>query len=207
MLKARGRAPADYDQVILACHSDQALALLRDPSTAEREVLGGISYQENDAVLHTDVRLLPRRRRAWAAWNYHRAPRTTVTGRVSVTYNLTRLQSLPTRREFLVTLNGDDAVDPRTILHRETYSHPVFDAASLRSQGRIGEISGVRRTWYCGAYWGYGFHEDGVRSAAAVCNALGQRGVPVGRSWPDPPRRAGSRRGTADAQLYLSGTR
>jgi predicted NAD/FAD-binding protein len=201
VVKARGRPAAEYDQVIMACHSDQALTLLRDASVAEREVLGAITYQDNDAVLHTDARLLPRRRRAWAAWNYHRGGQTaTTTGRVSVTYNLTRLQSLPTRRQFLLTLNGDEAVDPRTILHRQTYSHPVFDAASLRAQGRHTEINGVRRTWYCGAYWGYGFHEDGVRSAAAVCNALGQRKSTSVSSDATAPE-------TVDAQLYLSGTR
>ncbi len=205
VLKARGRPAAEYDQVIMACHSDQALTLLRDPSVEEREVLGAIGYQENDAVLHTDVRLLPRRRRAWAAWNYHRGGQAaTTTGRVSVTYNLTRLQSLPTRRQFLLTLNGDEAIDPRTILHRQTYSHPVFDAASLRAQVRHGEINGVQRTWYCGAYWGYGFHEDGVRSATAVCNALGQgESTSVCPDAPAPETVAG----TVDAQLYLSGTR
>jgi uncharacterized protein len=122
------------------------------------------------------------------------------TGRVSVTYNLTRLQSLPTRRQFLLTLNGDEAIDPRTILHRQTYSHPVFDAASLRAQGRRAEINGVQRTWYCGAYWGYGFHEDGVRSAADVCNALGQQAAQL-------PNPEAAEADTVDAQLYLSGTR
>jgi predicted NAD/FAD-binding protein len=205
VLKARGRPAAEFDQVIMACHSDQALALLRDPSVEEREVLGAIGYQGNDAVLHTDVRLLPRRRRAWAAWNYHRGGQAAATtGRVSVTYNLTRLQSLPTRRQFLLTLNGDEAIDPRTVLHRQTYSHPVFDAASLRAQERHGEISGVRRTWYCGAYWGFGFHEDGVRSATAVCNALGQRRSPSASPDAGVPETVTE---TADAQLYLSGTR
>ena len=202
-LKARGRPPADYDHVILACHSDQALRLLGDASTAEREILGAIGWQDNDAVLHTDTRLLPRRSRAWAAWNYHRDG-STAAGRVSVTYNLTRLQSLPTRRQFLVTLNGEDLVDPATVVHRQTYSHPVFDAGAIRAQGRRDEINGVRRTWYCGAWWGYGFHEDGVQSAVAVCNAL----LPVlaaargGRAVA-----AASDLSAADAQRYLSGTR
>ncbi len=196
VVKARGRPAADYDQVVMACHSDQALALLKDPGDAEREVLGAIRYQDNEAILHTDPRLLPRRRRAWASWNYHRDLRT-ASSRVSVTYNLTRLQGLPTRRQFLVTLNDDGGIDPRTILHRQTYSHPVFDAASLRAQERHAEINGARRTWYCGAYWGYGFHEDGVQSAITVCNALEQRLAPA--QTPDS--------GTHDAQLYLSGTR
>ncbi|MEO7386164.1 MAG: FAD-dependent oxidoreductase [Gammaproteobacteria bacterium] len=193
VVKARGRPPAEYDQVIMACHSDQALALLEDATSAEREVLGAITFHDNDAVLHTDNRLLPRRRRAWAAWNCHRDG-ATATSRVSVTYNLTRLQRLPTRRQFLLTLNGEEAVDPRTIVHRQTYSHPFFDAGSLRAQQRQAEINGVSRTWYCGAYWGYGFHEDGVRSAIALCNALGKQLRPVTDA-------------TANAQLYLSGTR
>ncbi|MSR09164.1 MAG: FAD-dependent oxidoreductase [Gammaproteobacteria bacterium] len=199
VVKARGRPAAEYDQVIMACHSDQALALLRDPSGAEREVLGAIAYQDNDAVLHTDERLLPRRRRAWASWNYHRRPAATATSRVAVTYNLTRLQSLPTRRQFLLTLNADETIDPRTVLHRQTYSHPVFDSAALRAQGRHGEINGAHRTWYCGAYWGYGFHEDGVRSAAGVCSALNKD---LEKFLAPAPERE-----TADAQLYLSGTR
>lgn len=205
VVKARGRPTAEFDEVILACHSDQALALLRDPTRAEREVLGAIGYQENDAVLHTDTRLLPRRRRAWAAWNYHRDG-SAASGRVSVTYNLTRLQSLPTHRQFLLTLNGDASVDPRTIVHRQSYSHPVFDAASLRAQRRLAEISGVGRTWYCGAYWGYGFHEDGVQSAAALCNALERRGLPAVSESPARDT-APAASGADDAQLYLSGTR
>jgi predicted NAD/FAD-binding protein len=164
---------------------------------AEREVLGAIAYQENAAVLHTDIRLLPRRRRAWAAWNYHRDGSST-SGRVSVTYNLTRLQSLPTRRQILLTLNGEESVDPATIVHRQTYSHPVFDAGTLRAQGRRSEINGPHRTWFCGAYWGYGFHEDGVQSAIAVCNALDER-----RLLPPAPADFEA----SDAQLYLSGTR
>ncbi|MBL8202090.1 MAG: FAD-dependent oxidoreductase [Chromatiales bacterium] len=209
VVKARGRPAADFDQVVLACHSDQALGLLRDPTDTEREVLGAITWQDNDAVLHTDLRLLPRRRRAWAAWNYHRDSSAT-SGRVAVTYNLTRLQSLPTRRQFLLTLNGEDGVDPRTILHRQTYSHPVFDAACLRAQGRRDEINGARRTWYCGAYWGYGFHEDGVQSALALCNALERHGLPpVSPAWaPDPaPGGVPADSEAADAELYLSGTR
>ncbi len=205
VVKARGRPAADFDQVVLACHSDQALALLADPTTAEQEVLGAITWQDNDAILHTDVRLLPRRRRAWAAWNYHRNGSST-SGRVSVTYNLTRLQSLPTRRQFLLTLNDDDSVDPRTIVHRQTYSHPVFDARCLKAQARGAEINGVRRTWYCGAYWGYGFHEDGVQSAVALCNALELQGLPA--RLPDAlADTAPTGAGMANAQLYLSGTR
>lgn len=205
VVKARGRPPADFDQVIFACHSDQALALLRDPSDTERDVLGAITYQDNDAILHTDRRLLPRRRRAWAAWNYHRDV-AQARGRVSVTYNLTRLQNLPTHRQLLLTLNGDGQVDPHTIVHRQTYSHPVFDGGALRAQGRRDEINGTRRSWYCGAYWGYGFHEDGVQSAIALCNALEQHGIPP-RVPAQPGHATLTTSEAADGQLYLSGTR
>lgn len=196
-VKIRDRAPQDYDQVVIATHSDQALALLRDPSPAEREILGAIPYQVNEAVLHTDAKLMPRRRRAWAAWNYLRDPARQGPG-VSVTYNLTRLQSLPTKRQFLVTLNHADAMDPRTVIQRISYTHPVFTREGIRAQERHGEINGVNRTFYCGAYWGYGFHEDGVRSAVAVCDAFAR--LPGGgavRHEADRDR---------DAQLYLQGT-
>jgi len=186
-VKARGRAPQAFDCLVMACHSDEALALLRDPSTAEREVLGAIRYQANETVLHTDESLLPRRRRAWASWNYDRGPDGNG-GRVSVTYNLTTLQRLPTRRQFLVTLNNSDAIAPDRVIQRLSYAHPVFDRAAFRAQARYAEINGQRRTYFCGAYWGYGFHEDGVRSAIAACEALE------------------TRIGGEDAELYLSGT-
>ncbi len=171
VIKARGRAEASYDHVVLACHSDQALSLLRDPSTAEREILGAVSFQDNEAVLHTDASLMPRTRRARAAWNYHRSS-TQDSGRVSVTYDLTRLQSLPGPREFLLTLNDTGAVDPRAVVERLDYMHPVYNHATIAAQQRHAEINGVNRSYYCGAWWGYGFHEDGVRSAIAVCDAF-----------------------------------
>lgn len=171
VLKARGRPEASYDQVVMACHSDQALRLLRDPSPAEREILGSIAYQDNDAVLHTDVRLMPRTTRAWAAWNYHRGSALD-TGRVSVTYDLSRLQSLPGPRRFLLTLNDTGSVDPRQVVQRLSYAHPVYTRATIAAQQRHAEINGSNRSYYCGAYWGYGFHEDGVRSAIAVCEAF-----------------------------------
>jgi len=172
LIKARGAPPEEFDGVVMACHSDQAFRLLKDPSDAERDVLGAMRYQPNDVVLHTDECLLPQRRRAWAAWNYHRL-KNPPEGRVSVTYNLTSLQSLPTKNQYLVTLNTNDAIDPDKIIMRTVYDHPLFDAASMAAQQRRDEISGVRRTWYCGAYWGYGFHEDGVASAVPVAEALG----------------------------------
>ena len=173
LIKARGTPPEEFDGVVIASHSDQALRLLKDPSDAERDILGAMRYQPNDVVLHTDERLLPKRRRAWAAWNYHRL-NNPPEGRVSVTYDLTTTAK-PANQQALpgVTLNTNDAIDPSTVIMRTVYDHPLFDAASMAAQQRRDEISGVRNTWYCGAYWGYGFHEDGVASAVPVAEALG----------------------------------
>lgn len=161
---------ARFDGVVLACHSDQALALLADPSPLERDILGAIRYQANEAILHTDRSLLPRRRRAWAAWNYHLLP--TPADRVLVTYHMNTLQRLRASCDFCVTLNRPDAVDPAQILKRITYHHPVFTPEAIAAQQRHREINGQRRTWYCGAYWGFGFHEDGVKSAMMACESL-----------------------------------
>jgi uncharacterized protein len=166
MLRLKNGSVEQFDQVILACHSDQALRLLSDPSAAEREILGAIPYQENEALLHTDSRLMPRRRLAWAAWNYHLPIEPY--GRVTVTYNMNTLQGLRAPAQFLLTLNRSEAVDPSQVLGRFLYHHPVYTAAAVRAQQRRREISGVRGTHYCGAYWGYGFHEDGVNSALAA---------------------------------------
>jgi predicted NAD/FAD-binding protein len=159
-----------FDRVVLALHSDQALRLLADPSGYERSLLRAIGYQENDVVLHTDTSLLPRSRRAWASWNY-RIPRS-VRDRALVTYDMNRLQGLDAPVRFLVTLNGSDRIDPHQVIERFRYDHPVFDADAMAAQTKRHLISGVRRTHYCGAYWGYGFHEDGVRSALEVCKEL-----------------------------------
>ncbi len=166
----RGGGAERYDEVVLACHADEALALLQDPSEDERRVLGAIPFQDNEAVLHTDRSLLPRRRRAWASWVYHLLdePR----DRATVTYHMNRLQSLRADRELLVTLNRTDAIDPAAIVHAERFAHPVFTPAGLAAQARHGTISGMRRTHYCGAYWRWGFHEDGVWSALRACEAL-----------------------------------
>jgi predicted NAD/FAD-binding protein len=153
----------NFDQVFVACHSDQALKLLSDPSHEEREILGAIPYQANEALLHTDSSLMPHRPLAWAAWNYHLPIEQYE--RVTVTYNMNILQSLAAPAEFLLTLNRNEDVDPRTVLGRYVYHHPVYTAAAVAAQGRRHEINGVRRTYYCGAYWSYGFHEDGVKSA------------------------------------------
>jgi predicted NAD/FAD-binding protein len=161
-----------FDHVIIAAHSNQALSMLADPSPTERDVLGVIRYQENEAVLHTDASLLPRRKLAWAAWNYHLLP--TQPDRAVVTYNMNRLQSLSAPHAFCVTLNHTQAINPAKVLKRITYHHPVYSPEAVAAQQRHGEISGVHRTSYCGAYWGFGFHEDGVNSALAVCKPFGK---------------------------------
>jgi predicted NAD/FAD-binding protein len=162
--------PERFDQVVLATHSDQALRLLSDPSTAEREVLGAIRYQPNRATLHTDRSLLPKNRRAWASWNYHRlADRPEV---ATLTYRLRSLQGIDSGPEVLVTLNRDDAIRDDLVLGRFDYAHPVFDVPAIQAQRRHDELNGDRRTWFCGAYWGYGFHEDGLQSALTVCRRL-----------------------------------
>ena len=167
-----GTEPLTFDEVILATHSDQALGMLADPSDAEREVLQAIRYQPNDAVLHTDRSLLPRRRRAWASWNYHLQDEPV--GRTTVTYHMNRLQTLDADREFCVTLNRSYDVGPETVIRRLRYDHPVFTGPALAAQARWDQVSGPRRTHYCGAYWGYGFHEDGVVSALRVCERFGK---------------------------------
>jgi predicted NAD/FAD-binding protein len=171
-VSARGGEPEYFDQVVLACHSDQALAMLADPSASERELLGAIPYQRNDTVLHTDERLLPDLPRARASWNC-RIPRQEQAG-VSLTYWMNRLQSLAAPKEFCVTLNSPDAMAPEQVIRRLVYHHPVYSAAAFQAQKRRDEISGVNRTWYCGAWWGYGFHEDGLNSALAVCRRFGR---------------------------------
>ncbi|MBK6286623.1 MAG: FAD-dependent oxidoreductase [Gammaproteobacteria bacterium] len=160
-----------FDQVILACHSDQALALLDRPSTAERSILEAIPYRDNAVVLHTDTRVLPRSRRAWSSWNYRvRAG----AGELPVlSYDMNILQKLDADTTFCVTLNDTSAIDPARILGRYNYSHPVFSVNGIRAQARWAEINGTRRTWFCGAWWGNGFHEDGVTSALRVAHALG----------------------------------
>lgn len=160
-----------FDQVVLACHSDQALALLADASADERSVLGAIPYQDNHTILHTDARLLPRRRKAWAAWNAH-VP-ATAGAACTVSYCMNLLQSIESPEPFVVTLGRGEEIAPEKIIARMTYQHPVYTHASVAAQGRRGEINGVNRTWYAGAYWGFGFHEDGLRSGVDVARALG----------------------------------
>jgi len=156
-----------FDSVFFACHSDQALRILEDPTGAEQSILGAFPYQENSAVLHTDARLLPRSKLARAAWNYHllSVRDNRERDRVALTYDMNVLQSLDAPVKFLVTLNRDADIDPAKVLRKFTYYHPVYLPAGVAAQKRRAEVSGVNRTFYCGAYWRYGFHEDGVVSA------------------------------------------
>ena len=167
-----GRGPELFDRVIVATHSDQALRMLADASTAEREVLGAIGYQRNIATLHTDERMLPRNPRARASWNYTIAENARGT---TVTYWMNRLQSIETRRPLLVTLNRPDEIDPRMRIAEFEYDHPVFDVPAMAAQQRRAEIQGRRGIYFAGAYWGYGFHEDGVQSALEVVRLLESR--------------------------------
>jgi predicted NAD/FAD-binding protein len=162
-----------FDQVFIACHSDQALNMLQDASPQEREILGAIPYQTNEAVLHTDQSLMPRRRVAWGAWNYHvlGAPQQ----RVALTYNMNILQSLNAPVQFCVTLNNTDAIEPSRVIRKIRYEHPVFSAEGVAAQARQREINGVGRTYFCGAYWRNGFHEDGVVSAIAAVDHFHER--------------------------------
>jgi uncharacterized protein len=163
---ARG-AVERFDQVFIACHADQALKILQDASATEREVLGAFPYQRNEAVLHTDERLLPRKKLARAAWNYHLLDDRIQGSRelAALTYDMNVLQSLDAPVRFLVTLNRSHDIDPRQVIETSVYHHPVYTPAGVAAQKRRAEVSGVNRTFYCGAYWRHGFHEDGVVSA------------------------------------------
>jgi len=169
---AHARGSDRFDQIVMACHSDEALGLLGDASDAEYDILGAIGYQSNDTVLHTDARLLPKRRAAWAAWNAY-VPADD-DGECTVSYCMNLLQGIDSPQPFVVTLNRTAAIDPSKIIARMHYRHPVYTQASVDAQRRRHEISGQqRRTWYAGAYWGWGFHEDGLRSAVDVARGLG----------------------------------
>ncbi|AEY02230.1 amine oxidase [Oceanimonas sp. GK1] len=160
-----------FDEVILACHSDQARRLLADATEAEQQVLGGLEYRNNEVVLHTDTRLLPTERRAWASWNYYLDGGEQALP--AVTYNMNILQGIESDETLCVTLNRSEAIDPARILRRFTYAHPVYNRAAIHAQGRRDDICGRDHTHFCGAYWYNGFHEDGVRSALDVCARFG----------------------------------
>ncbi|TSE03100.1 NAD(P)/FAD-dependent oxidoreductase [Mesorhizobium intechi] len=170
-----------FDHVVVATHADQALRILADPSSEETRQLGSFGYSRNEAVLHSDPRLMPRRKRAWSSWNYlTEGPGET--RRLSVTYWMNRLQSLPDDQQLFVTLNPVVEPEGNTVRHSETYEHPVFDAVAMRAQRQLWSLQGGRNTWFCGAYFGAGFHEDGLQAGLAVAEALGG----VRRPWNVP---------------------
>lgn len=162
-----------FDQVILACHSDQALALLSDASSAETTILGDLGYQENDVILHMDASIMPRKSLSWASWNFL-AGQSALNQAPIVTYCMNILQGIHSTRPFLVTLNARDKIDPEKILQEFRYDHPVYSQESVKAQSRREEICGKDRIHYCGAYWYSGFHEDGLRSALDVCARFGE---------------------------------
>ncbi|MEP4146234.1 MAG: FAD-dependent oxidoreductase [Halioglobus sp.] len=173
-----------FDSVVFACHSDQALAMLDDAQPKEQEILGAIPYQNNDVVLHTDTRLLPDRELAWSSWNYQRRPDTQ---RATLTYNMNILQGINAPETFCVTLNDREAINPHKVLGQFQYAHPVFTLPGIAAQERWGEINGDS-TWFCGAYWRNGFHEDGVFSALRVAKSIGVSNQGTGT----PMRRVGT---------------
>jgi len=170
----KNKPPETFDHVVFGCHSDQCLRMLADPTAVERCVLSEFPYERNIAVLHTDESVLPTKRRAWAAWNYLLNERTSPkdTHPATVTYQMNILQHLKSRHSFNVTLNSDQNISPAKVLRRFEYSHPVFTVRRAAAQARHSELINTNRTSYCGAYWGNGFHEDGVVSAIRVCDAL-----------------------------------
>lgn len=185
-----------FDRVVIAVHSDQALRMLSDATAAEREILAAIPYQPNETVLHDDRRLLPKRKRAWAAWNYFVSKEARAS--VAVTYDMNILQSLTSKEPFCVTLNRTDEIDPKRIFETMHYEHPQFTLSGFGAQARRSEISGRNRTHYCGAYWGWGFHEDGLQSGVAVAKELGvdwdgAGELRTGAAAERPPSLAGAR--------------
>jgi predicted NAD/FAD-binding protein len=167
----KDKDPIKFDKVIFATHSDQALALLKDPSDNELSILSALPYQKNIAILHTDNSLMPKIKTTWSSWNYLLSgdPGKPVT----LTYNMNILQSLDAQPDFLVTLNSSSEIDPTKIIKKIEYHHPLFTVDGVKAQKRKTEISGANNTFYCGAYWGNGFHEDGVNSALEVCKDFG----------------------------------
>ncbi len=163
----------DFDQVVLACHADEALGLLRDPSDTEKQLLGAWEYCENPTVLHLDRSMMPSTRGAWASWNVFRGGGKAEGSPVAVTYFMNRLQSLKVCRDYFVTLNRQNEVDPSKVIGQYLYHHPTYTFASLGTQGSLETLNGRRRTWYCGSYFGHGFHEDAIRSGFRVAERLG----------------------------------
>ena len=175
-----------FDQLVLATHSDQALALLRQPSELETRTLSAIRYQPNRAVLHTDASVLPAQRRAWAAWNYERVVNhhEHENARVCLHYLINKLQPLPFEQPVLVSLNPVQPIAPQHVLGDFNYAHPVFDLAALKAQGDMPQLQGRQRTWYCGAWMGYGFHEDGLKAGLSVARHLLVEAARLGQGYP-----------------------
>ncbi len=166
-------AEARYDRVVMAAHGDESLAMLADASTEERAFLGAFKYQDNRTVLHTDASLMPKRRSVWASWNYLADDRQGEGAQVSVTYWMNRLQTLPGERQYFVSLNPLQEPDPKSVVYETIYQHPVFTREAMQAQERLAAIQGRDRIWFCGAWCGYGFHEDGLRSAVEVASSMG----------------------------------
>ena len=169
-----------YDYLVMATHSDQALDLLGQPSNDESDILGAIPYQNNEVVLHTDITRLPANRRAWACWNYRLSSATSGDGQDQgamsrLTYDMNLLQGIESPETFCVSLNQTETIDPETILGSYNYSHPVFTLPGMQAQSQWETLAGQNRTWFCGAYWANGFHEDGVRSALRVVNSIADK--------------------------------
>lgn len=171
-VQADGHAPARFDVVVVASHADEALTMLADPTDDERRLLGAWRYQSNLTHLHTDASLMPPNRRAWASWNYRRSPVADASSPVFVTYHMNRLQGLRTRRQYFVSLNAPRPPRAETIVRTILYTHPLYTFAALRSQAELPNLNGVNRTFFCGSYFGYGFHEDAVRSGVQVARAF-----------------------------------
>jgi len=161
----------EADHVVIATHADQALAMIDNPSEAEKNQLGAFGYEKNHAVLHTDKRFMPVRKRAWCSWNYVESK--AVAGKVCVSYWMNLLQNLSSTNNYFVTLNPDDMPAPETVLAQRQYKHPVFNVASMAAQRNLWQLQGEQRTWFCGSYFGSGFHEDAVQSGFAVAEQLG----------------------------------
>ncbi len=172
-LYSAGREPEHFDKVVIASHADEALKLLQDPSDEEQQALGSWSYSRNRTVLHTDSSVLAPNRRLWAAWNYRRRSNARADSPVAITYYMNKLQRLRAAKDYFVTLNCTDEIDPASVLYDVEYTHPIYTPASPLSQERIRRFNGTRHTYFCGAYMRYGFHEDAVHSALEVTQAFG----------------------------------
>ena len=172
MVEVKGRK-ISYDKAVIAAHADEALRFLADASKEEKSLLGAWRYQVNRTLLHTDVSVLPPHLRAWASWNYTKEKDSDEMGKTSLTYDMNRLQGLSTQRRYLVTLNREATIDQGQILREFRYTHPTYTLASVATQGRLSSLNGVRDIYFCGSYFGFGFHEDAVTAAAAVGESLG----------------------------------